>query len=89
MQVTDPETGGVWCLRPDGSIWSYPQDGSPTPPWLGGLNTSVGKGVNLANISGISLNSCPQGPGYTIGVDNGPQGFALYSFTRDGKFAKL
>lgn len=89
MQVTDPTTGGVWCLRMDGSIWGYAQDGSQEPPWLGGLNTSVGKGVNLANISGISLNESPQGPGYTIGVDNGAQGFALYAFTRDGKFAHL
>ena len=89
MQCTDPATGGVWCLRPDGSIWAYPVDGGATPPWLGALNTSVGNGVNVAAISGISPNQSPEGPGYTISVDNGPSGFALYAFTRDGKFAHL
>lgn len=89
MQCTDPTTGGVWCLRQDGSIWAYPVNGGATPPWLGALNTSVGKGVNVANISGISLNQAAVGYGYTIGVDNGPQGFALYAFGRDGKFAHL
>ena len=90
MQTTDPQTNGVWCLRTDGSVWSYPTDGL-TPPWLGGLNTSVGQGVNLANISGISAVDGPGnvGWGYAISVDNGLQGFAIYNFTRDGKFAKL
>ena len=89
MQCTDPATGGVWCLRIDGSIWSYPVDGGSTPPWLGGLNTSVGQGVNVANISGITPNTSAPGPGYTISVDNGVAGFAIYAFTRDGKFAHL
>ena len=90
MQCTDPTTGGVWCLdTTNGGIYSYAVGNSKVPPYLGAPNVHPEWGINPAHITGISAVNGPGGWGYTVSVSRGPgQGFSLYAFTRDGRYAK-
>ena len=89
MQTTDPTTNGVWVLNTtDGSVWGYAVGGGE-PPYLGGFNIHPDWKVNVADIAGFSATEVGGQWGYTVSVKNAvAPGYATYTFTRDGAYAK-
>ncbi|HUD17546.1 MAG TPA: hypothetical protein VMQ59_09790 [Acidimicrobiales bacterium] len=88
MQVTDPDTGGIWVLDPtNGAVFAEAVEGSGIPPYLGGFNIHPDWGVNLTQILGISAFGAATDHGYVVSV-RGANGIpAQYAFTRNGQYA--
>jgi N-acetylmuramoyl-L-alanine amidase len=89
MVLTDPVTGGVWCVdpksAPSGAVFTY--DGAP---YLGGTNNTKMNAQNFPCV-GIAANPDSKGGGYVLVLDfgsagsaNGGDRYRRYRFPRNG-----
>jgi hypothetical protein len=92
MQCTDPVTGGVWTLGPDGHVEGEPE-AAGGPPYLGALNGNRFNWQAVGQLVGFSARIDGNGQwGYDIAVshstpDVNGSWFSHYTFPRNGSLA--
>jgi N-acetylmuramoyl-L-alanine amidase len=85
MILTDPVSGGLWCVDETGAVFTY--DGAP---YLGGCNNQKMNAQGFPCV-GIAINPDNKGGGYVLALDFGAKGAAdggdryrRYRFPRNG-----